>query len=93
LALSVVDSDNSGDVSYDEFAKWWKDPNRFVHLAHIDDELSSKVAAVFTKYDKEKKGSLTSKEFIKMFQDLQKTKIGGGKVFQFIQTPSFFLFF
>ena len=64
-AWCEVESDGSGQLTYEEFSAWWSTNDRWSHLQLSDEEIENlhQVHSYFTYYDEECSGELDHREF------------------------------
>jgi len=65
VAIKLLDTSGDGQLSYDEFKKWWGSDSRFNNLQRSDAELASLQEAIqtFKHFDADKEGKLDKDEF------------------------------
>lgn len=72
IAVSTLDTDGSGAVSFDEFYAWWTKDDKFEHL-QLDERQTAAVqaaSAYFQFFDKDQSGMIDEQEFKALFEDL-----------------------
>merc|ERR1740117_428788 len=69
LAVKIVDKDGSGEISFDEFQKWWKSNDRFgsLKMDEKQQERLTQCITFFQYYDGDKSGDLSKEEFEKLY--------------------------
>lgn len=72
FAVNRLDVNGSGQISYDEFATWWKDENRFekVKLTEEGRERLMAASKYFRQFDCNHTGSVSSRDFSSIYKDL-----------------------
>ncbi|KJE93370.1 hypothetical protein CAOG_04169 [Capsaspora owczarzaki ATCC 30864] len=88
LALKMLDENGDGKISYNEFAQWWQQQDRFNKLTYDEEEIRSVTAAVkyFQHFDKDKSGTIDANEFKALYKDLLKNGFRIGTVEQALST-------
>ncbi|KAJ3373713.1 hypothetical protein HDU91_006042 [Kappamyces sp. JEL0680] len=74
IAFASIDLDSSGEISYEEFLKWFRKEDRFEHL-RLDQRQTVAVNAAsqyFQYFDRDNNGSIDKVEFEALFKDMQK---------------------
>jgi len=77
LALKTIDSDGSGQISKDEFAKWWGRADRWSEL-HMDEkqlEIRQRASEAFKTFDHSNKGVITSADYDAFYDALIQQKL------------------
>ncbi|KAJ3180925.1 hypothetical protein HDU87_001571 [Geranomyces variabilis] len=77
LAIKLVDGDGNGEISYNEFIKWWQKENRFAALQLSPSELAelSDISLEFQRFDKDQSGTIDVREFRMLYADLVKRRM------------------
>ena len=72
FALAHIDADGSGEISYEEFSKFWSSEKRFAGLQLDDDQhqIVKQIGDYFRYFDKDKSGDLDASEFQQMYQHM-----------------------
>ncbi|ORX77252.1 EF-hand [Anaeromyces robustus] len=75
IAVKTLDKTGSGSINYDDFAKWWKNSDRWnqIQLSEENMALLSALSGQFQMFDKDKNGSINSFEFKQFSQEIRKT--------------------
>eukprot|EP01101_Sappina_pedata_P011484 TRINITY_DN772_c0_g1_i1.p1 TRINITY_DN772_c0_g1~~TRINITY_DN772_c0_g1_i1.p1 ORF type:complete len:213 (-),score=116.71 TRINITY_DN772_c0_g1_i1:119-757(-) len=65
FAFKRIDSNGDGQVSYDEFLKWWKNEERFqiLQLTEQEQETLQEAIATFSQFDENRNGVISREEF------------------------------
>jgi len=76
VAVTALDTDGSGKITFDEFTKWWANSNRFekLKLSDAEQEQLSRAVQYFRYFDKDGSGVLDRTEFASLHADLVKNK-------------------
>jgi len=74
VAVTQIGKDGSGNISFANFEKWWKNSDRFekLHLSDAEHEALLQAVNYFRYFDKDGSGSLDRKEFPSLYADLVK---------------------
>jgi Ca2+-binding EF-hand superfamily protein len=77
VAFRTINVSGDGNISYDEFAQFWRTDKRFEKLQLPEEELKRLQAAIayFQSFDKDMSGQLDREEFKALHADLVKQKM------------------
>jgi len=77
LAFLSIDFDGSGEVSKDEFSKWWSRKDRWSELEMDENQLNLRrtVSEVYRTYDILSKGIIDQENYDKFYYDLIQQKL------------------
>ncbi|EGD81206.1 hypothetical protein PTSG_11241 [Salpingoeca rosetta] len=81
-SLRIIDKDQSGKITYDEFKKWWAQKDRFQVLK--DEQENQKKAEEwaqwlqvttdhFNYFDKDRNGAISREEFASLYDNLKQS--------------------
>jgi len=75
FAISAIDKDGNGTISYPEFLQWWRQGDaRFKGIQLTEEQLARRrqAADVFAHFDRDRSGVIDKAEFRGMYQLLKK---------------------
>ncbi|KAI8924742.1 hypothetical protein BC831DRAFT_463787 [Entophlyctis helioformis] len=69
VAIATLDGGHKGEISYDEFLKWWTSDNRFKRLQLSEEQTAAVQSATefFQHFDRDEKGYVDETEFQSMY--------------------------
>ncbi|KAI9351766.1 hypothetical protein DFJ73DRAFT_830795 [Zopfochytrium polystomum] len=87
IDVKMLDVDGDGEISYEEFIKWWRKDDRFKGL-QLEEHQYEKLAGYlqdFKRFDKDGSGIIDVREFKSLYVDLVKKKLASKSLMATLQ--------